>query len=163
MHKVTVERVIAEISENLDQKLLPQPPFMMPPNVLMGRAEVISLNPKIYLNMIFNSKVGLEVLPHQYATLTWLFIDWAWITLWKQQSVVPLIWLTFSETRKDYSVLAVQPTEKDTWLVSVCSFTIFSKLNIGTLYSIYLSYALVRLQFLDLFRMLYSCIWGKVS
>ena len=76
MHKVTVERVIAEISENLDQKLLPQPPFMMLPNVLMGLAEVISLNPKIYQNMIFYSKVGLEVLPLQCATLTWLFIDW---------------------------------------------------------------------------------------
>ena len=77
MHKVTVERVIAEISENLDQKLLPQPPFMMLPNVLMGLVEVISLNPKIYQNMIFYSKVGLEVLPLQCATLTWLFIDWA--------------------------------------------------------------------------------------
>ena len=75
MHKVTVERVIAEISENLDQKLLPQPPFMMLPNVLMGLVEVISLNPKIYQNMIFYSKVGLEVLLHQFATLTWLFID----------------------------------------------------------------------------------------
>ena len=77
MHKATVERVIAEISENLDQKLLPQPPFMMPPNVLMELAEVITLKPKIYFHIIYYFKVGLEVLPLQCATLTWLFIDWA--------------------------------------------------------------------------------------
>ena len=77
MHKATVERVIAAISENLDQKLLPQPPFMMPPNVLMELAEVITLKPKIYLHITYYFKVGLEVLPLQSATLTLLFIDWA--------------------------------------------------------------------------------------
>ena len=75
MHKETVERVIAEISENLDQKLLLQLPFMMLPNVLMEPAEVIPLKPKIYLDIIYYLKVGLEVPPLQCATLMLPFID----------------------------------------------------------------------------------------
>ena len=77
MHKETVERVIAEISENLDQKLLLLLPFMMLSNVLMEQAEVIPLKRKIHLDIIYYFKVGLEEPPLQCAILMLPFIDWA--------------------------------------------------------------------------------------